>query len=424
MNPHCRQNLTLTTILAIACLLAAGCNSAPVKGAGPPPAVPVTVTSVQPQDVPIFSDFAAQTYARDTVDVRGRVSGYVEKWLFRPGSEVQQGQILYVLDVRPYEAAVVQARGSVRQSEADLEFARQQVALLQAQANLASAQANLIKAQQDYERLKPLVEADAASKQDLDAATAALRASEAAVAANKANVEQAALSTKTQIDGNQGKVEALKGALRNAELNLEYAVIRAPISGRIGDTQVPMGGLVTPTSPQPLTTIVPLDPVWVRFKVTESEYLGWAKLGRSTPGEVPLTLILADGSEFPSHGHIENTLNQVDAKTGTLELQAKFPNPKHTLLPGQFGRIRVQVEERKGAILAPQKAVQQLQSMQTVYTVGQDNKVQSTVVTTGARVGEMWVIEQGLKPGDRIIVDGQLKVRPGSVVQPSQYKGE
>ena len=410
--------------LAVACLVAVGCQSEGVKGAGQPPPVPVTVTSVQPQDVPIFADFAAQTYARDTVDVRGRVSGYVEKWLFRPGSEVQQGQVLYVLDVRPYEAAVVQARGNVRQSEADLQFARQQVALLQAQANLAAAEANLIKAQRDYERLKPLAEADAASKQDLDAATAALRASEASVAANKANVEQTALSTRTQIDSNQGKVEALKGALRNAELNLEYAVIRAPISGRVGDTQVPVGGLVMPSSVPPLTTIVPLDPMWVRFKVTESEYLAWASRGRSTPGDVPLTLILANGSEFPSKGRIENSLNQVDSRTGTLELQAEFPNPKHTLLPGQFGRVRVQVDERKGAILAPQRAVQQVQSMQAVYTVGPDNKVQSRVVVPGARIGDKWVIEQGLKPGDRIIVEGQLKVRPGSVVEPVPYKGE
>jgi membrane fusion protein (multidrug efflux system) len=357
------------------------------------------------------------------VEVRGRVEGYIEKWLFQPGSEVKAGQVLYVLDLRPYQAVVEQAKGNLKQSEADLEFARRQVSLLQAQANLASTQANLVKARQDYERLSPLVQADAASQQDLDAASAALKVSQANVNALQANVDQASLSTRTQIDAMQGRVEALGAALRTAELNLEYATILAPVSGRIGDTLIPVGGLVTPNSPQPLTTIVPLDPIWVRFKVTESEYLSWARHGQVTPGGGrPLRLILADASEFPSQGRIENALNQVDPKTGTLELQARFPNPRHTVLPGQFGRVRVALEERKNALLVPQKAVQQLQSMQTVYTVGPDNKVSMQPVTTGSRVGASWVIEQGLKPGDRVIVEGQLRVRQGARVQPQPYR--
>ncbi|HTP88496.1 MAG TPA: efflux RND transporter periplasmic adaptor subunit, partial [Bryobacteraceae bacterium] len=194
-----------------------------------------------------------------------------------------------------------------------------------------------------------------------------------------------------------------------------------PIAGRIGDTLVPVGGLVSPTAPQPLTTIVPLDPIWVRFKVTESEYLAWAKRGQKTPGG-DLTLILADGSEYPLRGRITDTLNQVDPKTGTLELQASFPNPRRELLPGQFGRIRVQVDERKQAVAIPQKAVTQMQSMQMVYTVGADNTAVQRAVVPGNRVGELWIIEQGLKPGDRIIVDGQLKVRNGAEVRPEPYR--
>ncbi len=354
------------------------------------------------------------------VDVRSRVTGYVDRWLFQPGAEVAAGEVLYVLDLRPFEAAVDQARGNLQQSEADLDFARKQVSLLQAQASLASAEANLVKAQQDDERLKPLVAADAASQQDLDAAVAALRAAEETVKANKANVEQTALSTRTQIASTGGRVESNKGALKTAELNLEYGTIRAPIGGRIGDTLVPVGGLVTPTAAQPLSTIVPLDPIWVRFQVTESEYLGWAKRGQRSPaGE--LTLILADGSEFPSKGRVTDTLNQVDPKTGTLELQASFPNPRHTLLPGQFGRIRVQVDERKDVIVIPQKAVQQIQSMQTVYTVGADNKALMRPIVTGNRTGELWIVEQGLKPGERIVVEGLLKVRPGAAVEPQPY---
>jgi membrane fusion protein (multidrug efflux system) len=373
-------------------------------------------------DVPIFSEFAAQTYARDMVEVRGHVEGYIERWEFRPGAEVAADQILYVLDLRPYEAAVQQARGNVHQSEADLEFARKQVALLTAQANLLSAQANLVKAQQDVDRLTPLVKADAASQQDLDAAAASLKANQANVNALKANVEQTALSTRTQIDSMQAKVEAMQAALHAAELNLQYGTIHAPIAGRVGDTLIPVGGLVTPTSPQPLTTIVPLDPIWVRFKVAESEYLAWTRQGGMPGAALPLTLILADQSEFPSVGHIENSLNQMDPKTATLELQARFSNPRHTVLPGQFGRVRVQVAERKGAILIPQKAVQQLQSVQTVYTVNAENRVELKPVIPGDRVGNNWIVEKGLQPGDRVIVEGQQKVRPGSLVQPQKAR--
>jgi membrane fusion protein (multidrug efflux system) len=378
---------------------------------------------VAASDVPIFSEYPAQTFARNLVEVRGRVNGYVEKWLFQPGSQVQAGQVLYILDIRPYRAAVQTAEGNLRQSEADLEFAKQQVSLLQAEANLAAAEANLKKAQQDYERLKPLVEQDAASKQDLDAAVASLRANEANVRANRANVDQVRLSTRTQIQSNEGKVASNRGALDTAGLNLNYATIRAPIGGLIGDTLVPVGGLVNSGSTQPLTTIVPLDPLYARFKISEEQYLDFVRRhGRRPEEAAPLELILADSSRFPYPGQIENTLNQVDPKTGTLEVQARFPNPEHTLLPGQFGRVRYRTEERRGVIVVPQRAVQQLQSTQTVYTVGPDNKVVARAVKTGDRAGEGWIIEQGLKTGDLVVVEGQLRVRPGMSVQPAPWK--
>jgi len=404
-------------------LLWTGCQASGQKrSVAESPLTPVMVAEVALRDVGIYSDFAAQTYARNMVEIRGRVEGYLDQWLFRPGADVKAGQVLYVLDLRPYEAAVQQAAGSLHQAEADLEFAQKQVSLLQAQANLVAAQANLLKAQQDVDRLAPMVAADAAPKQDLDSAEAALKANHANVTALTANVDQTALSTRTQIDGMKAKVEALRAALRTAELNLQYGTIRSPIDGRIGDTLVPVGGLVTPNSPQPLTTVVPLDPIWVRFKVTESEYLSWANGGRAIAGEgLPLTLTLADKSEFPLSGRIENALNQVDPRTGTLELQARFPNPKHAILPGQFGRVRVEVAQRKNAILVPQKAVQQLQSMLAVFTVDADGKVLQRAITTSDRVGSSWVVEQGLKPGDRVIVEGQLKVRPGMRVQPLPY---
>ena len=406
---------------AVMCLAMAGCQSkAQGPGGGPPPAQPVMVTAVSSSDVPIYSEYPAQTYARNTVEVRGRVDGYIDKWLYRPGQEVQAGDPLYVLDTRPYEAALEQAKGNLAQSEADLEFARKQVAVAQAEANVAVAKANQLKTKQDLDRIEPLVKDDAAAKQELDAAVAALDAGTATLNANQANLDQTRLSTRTQIASTEGKVEALRGALRTAELNLEYATIRAPISGLIGDTLVPVGGLVTTNSAQPLTTIVPVDPIWVRFKVSEAEYLAFRKRGPLT--QVPLTLVLADGSEFPQKGQIENTVNQVDPKTGTLEFQARFPNPQHTLLPGQFGKVRFQTDVRKGAILVPQRAVQQLQNTQAVFVVGPANKVESRAVTTAERVGDAWIVTQGLKSGDRIIVEGQLRVRPGMAVNPLPYR--
>jgi len=400
---------------------AAGCNSNAQNQPVAPLAPAVEVTEVAAADVPIYSEFPAETYARNMVEVRGRVEGYIEKWLFKPGSEVREGQPLYVLDLRPYQAAVQQAGGSLRQSEADLDFARQQLPLLQAEANLAAAQANLAKAQQDYDRLKPLVEHDAAPKQDLDTATTALRAAEAGVRASQANVDTTRVATSTQIASNEGKVESLRGALRNADLNLEYGTIRAPIGGLVGDTLVPVGGLVTPNASQPLTSIVPLDPIWLRFKISESQYLAYQRR-RPAPEQSHLELVLADETLFPNRGRIENTQNQVDSRTGTLELQASFPNPQHTLLPGQFGRVRFRTEERKNVILVPQRAVQQVQSMRTVFTLGADNKVLARAVQTGERVGENWIVTQGLEPGDRVIVEGLLRIRPGMVVHPEPYR--
>ena len=164
----------------------------------------------------------------------------------------------------------------------------------------------------------------------------------------------------------------------------------------MGDTLVPVGGLVTPGAAQPLTTIVPLDPMWVRFKVSESQYLAYKQRLRE---QAPLELLLADETTFPQRGRIENTLNQVDPKTGTLELQASFPNPRHTLLPGQFGRVRFQTEDRKNAILVPQRAVQQIQSLQTVFVVGPDNKAQARADRHRRPVGRILDRHQGPSTG-------------------------
>jgi len=361
-------------------LLAAGGGKAATKSTAPPPPE-VGVIHVMGEDVSTYREYPARTYARDLVEVRGRVDGYVDRRTFDIGSDVRAGQVLYVLDVRPYEAEVERARGSLAQATADI----------------AQAEAALLKARQDVERLEPLVKEEAAPKQDLDNALAARQAAEAAVTARKATVE------------------ANRAILRTAELNLEYATIRAPISGRIGDSLLQVGGLVTKTSAQPLTTIVPLDPVWVRFQVSEAEV---PLFEHAADGSLPIELVLNEGIRPPYPGQIENTLNSVNTKTGTLEVQATFRNPDHAILPGQFVRVRVRTGERPRAFLVPQRAVQELQGQHSVMTVRSDNTVQVQGVVTGDRVDQRWIVEQGLKSGDVVVVDGLQKIRPGATVTP------
>jgi len=396
-------------------------SRAQAQGNAPP--MPVSVIQIQPQDVPIYGDYASQTFARDMVEVRGRVDGYVESRRFQAGTDVRAGQILYTLDRRQYNAEVQKAKADVAQSQASLEFAKNQVALVQAEANLAQAKANLLKAQQDVDRLQPLVGQDAASQQDLDNAVASLAASKANAAALTANVDQTRLQAKTNIELATAQLESNRALLQTAELNLGYATIVAPISGRIGDSLVQVGGLVSKNSSQPLTTIVPLNPIWVRFKISDTEYLDYMhSVERQKNHVVPVSMVLADGSLFPHTGQIRNNVNQLDMKTGTLEIQCTFPNPEHVILPGQFGRVRVLKQHARNVIVVPQRAVQELQSMQSVFTVGPDNKAQVRNIVTGDRVGDGWIVTQGLKPGDQVIVEGVQKVRPGSPVQPLPYK--
>lgn len=396
--------------------ISAGCGEKSKAAAPAPPPAQVSVVEVQPSDVPVYSEYPAQTFARDIVEIRGRVDGYIQKRLFQVGSDVKAGQVLYELDARPYQADVAKAKGDLQKSIADSQFARDQVAVLQAQADVAQAEANLSKAKLDVKRLEPLVKEEAAPTQDLDNARSALLASQANLDAKNATLQQVKLQTTNTLGTSNAQVEANKALLQTAELNVNYATIRSPISGRVGDSLIQVGGLVSKTSATPLTTVVPLDPIWVRFKVSESEYLT-----HPATAKVQLAMTLADGSPYPYPGRIQNTTNQVDSKTGTLELQATFPNPKHTILPGQYGRIRFKTDEKHGALLIPQRAVSELQGQQSVFTVDAENKVQVRNVVPGDRIGDKWIITQGLKPGDRVIVEGTMKVRPGAPVSPQPY---
>src|SRR5882672_4391672 len=227
------------------------------KGPTARPPAEVLFVEVQPRTVPIVTEYVAQTYSVDMVEIRARVDGYIEKRLF------------YARDLRPYAAQVAKAKGDLGEKDAALVYAKEQVDVLQAEAQLAQAEAQLVKARLDVNRLEPLVKEEAAPQQDLDNARQSLEAAHAVWRAQKANLDQKRLSTRTNIAGAEGALAASRAALSDAELNLGYATIRSPIAGRVGDTTIQVGGLATKNSSQALTTVVPLDPISVRFKVSE-----------------------------------------------------------------------------------------------------------------------------------------------------------
>ena len=423
-RPGAAPRPLVVAVLALASLTAPGCEYFGGRKADnqPPASAPpvVQVIEASPRSVTVYSEWVAQTYSQETVEVRARVNGYIEERRFNAGNIVKQGDILYRLDDRPYKAQVDKAKGDLAQRQAELQFAQEQVQVLEAQAQLEQARAEVLRQQINVNRLVPLVAADAAPQQSLDDARQFLAAAQASFQARQASLEQAKITARTQIDSRRGTAEAAKAALDEAELNLGYATIRAQLGGRVGDTTVEVGGLSTSNSTQPLTTIIPLDPISVKFNVSEVEYLNYIQSGgtREAGRQIPLRLILADGRVFPREGRIRRELNQVDPRTGTLQLQADFPNPDGVILAGQFGRIRARVREQKNALLVPQKAVVELQGAQNVLVVGPENKVTQRSVTMGDRIGELWIAIHGLDPGDRVIVEGLLKARPGTVVNP------
>ena len=413
--------LLLATI-TLGCDAKPGASNAGQTGPGQRPPV-VVVDELRPQTVPIYTDFVAQTYSATMVDIRARVDGFIEEKAFNTGDVVQVGAVLYVLDRRPYEAAVRKARADVADRDAALAFARQQVELTEAEAELAQAAAEHVRRRMDVARFERLVPQGYVARQDLENAVQFEQTNAAVVRAKQANVEQKRLTTRQRIDSAEAALEAARALLADAELSLGYATIRAPITGRVGDTAVQVGGLVTRNSLAALTTVIPLDPISVRFKLSEAEYLAYTRRHGQTVSASPIQLVLADGTVYAHAGQIKRVLNQLDARTGTLELQADFPNPQGILRSGQFGRIRYQADEKRNALLVPQAAVQELQGARSVLTVGADNKVVSRSVVASDRVGDHWIIEQGLKAGDRVIVEGIQKVQPGMTVAPQRAAG-
>ncbi len=347
-------------------------DKAKQAGAAPPPPA-VVVAEVIQKTVPIYSEYVAQIEAKETVEIRARVQAYLAAQHFTEGTIVKKDQLLFTLDPREYEAK-----------------------LLQAKAQLEGTNARLGKAETDERRLKPLAARQAVPQQDYDNAVANLETARAGVSAAKAAVVE-------------------------AELDLSYCTIRSPISGLIGKRQVDPGNLVGKGEATLLDTVSSVDPIRVAVTVSEAEYLrlrAEQKAGKMAIG-TPLELILADGSLYPHKGTVVIVDRAVDLKTGTLSVIAEFPNPTALLRPGQFGRVRAPVGTVENAILIPKRAVQEIQGTKTVLVVGADNMVALRTIKPGESVGSLLVVQDGLKPGERVIVDGIQKARPGTKVNPT-----
>jgi membrane fusion protein, multidrug efflux system len=352
---------------------APGCT----KREAPTAAAPeVYVANVVQRDVPVYMEIVGQTRGSQDVDIRARVEGYLDKVAFTEGSFVHKGQLLYQIDPKALEAALANAK-----------------------ANLATAEARLQKANTDVNRLRPLAEQQAVSQQELDNALSAQ-------------------------DAARAQVDAHRAAVDKASLDLSYTRITSPIDGLVGTTQVKAGNLVGRGESTLLTTVSQVDPILFRAGISESEMLRIARDAEGRKGAAAsrdggrVELLLADGSTYGHKGRLDAVERAVDPTTGTLTVQFSFPNPGRLLRPGQYGRARFVIEEKKGALLVPQRAVQEMQNLHSVAVVDAENTVEFRNVKVGPRVDSLWVIDEGLKPGDKVVVEGLQRLRDGAVVSP------
>jgi len=366
----------VATVLAVGQVLpsVAGCGKKPAE-APPPPRV--EVATVVQQDTPIYSEWVATLDGYVNAQIQARVSGYVIRQAYVEGSVVRKGDLLFEIDPRPFKAALDQAKGQ-----------------------LAKAQAELGRASNDVKRDTPLAGARAIARSQLDTEVQAKLAAQAIVRAAKADVEQ-------------------------ARLNLEFTKVTSLVTGIAGIARVQIGNLVGPTSV--LTSVSQVDPIKAYFTVSEQEF---TEFHRRYPTEqsveearkrIPLELILGDGSVYERRGTIYFADREVNPATGAIRIAGVFPNPENLLRPGEFGRIRASARTRNGALLVPQRAVIELQGSHRVAVVGSDDKVTFRAVSVGERVANQWIITEGVKPGERVVVEGLLKVRDGAtvIVQPA-----
>jgi membrane fusion protein (multidrug efflux system) len=373
----------------------------PRTQASPPPVV--EVAPVEQKDVPVYGEWVGTLTGQVNADVKAQVTGYLLTRNYKEGSYARKGQLLFEIDPRPLQAALDQAKGQLAQAQAQL---------VQDQAQLVMAEANHLRSQLDVDKYGPLSKADAVSKQDFDNANQTNLA-------NKAQV-QAALAA---IAAAKAQIQADQAAVETASINLGFTRIVAPIDGIVGIAQAQVGDLVS-TSSGPLTTVSTLDPIRDYFTVSEQEYLALQKrFSDSNTDQWKLQLILADGTTYPHEGNFYFADRQVNQNTGAIQLAALFPNPGNVLRPGQYGKIRAVVRVQPNALLIPQAAVNEQQGSYLVSVVGSDNHVAIRPVQVGERTGTMWVIQDGLNPGEHVVVEGQQNLRPGMSVRTKPFKG-
>ncbi len=363
-----------TAAMFVAALWLGGCNKEEKK---PVAMVPVVETAgVVQRDVPVKKEWVGVLDGLVNATIRPQVTGYLIRQNYKEGEAVHKGQVLFEIDPRTFQAALNKAKAQLSQQIARHETAK---------ANLA--------------RIKPLAEKNAVSQKDLDDAV---------------GVELTARSA----------VEAAQAAVEEAQLNLGFTKIASPVDGIAGIAKTQLGDLVGPGMQQELTSVSTLDPIKAYVNISEREYLMAAAAGNKRMEELPLELILADGSVYPHEGHLAIMDRQIDPTTGTMKIGALFPNPENRLRPGQYGRVRATVRIQQGALLVPQRAVGEVQGKYMVAVVGADNKVDIRPVQVGPRIESDWVIEQGLKPGEQIVVEGIQKVRAGMTVTPKPFTPE
>ncbi|HKZ07967.1 MAG TPA: efflux RND transporter periplasmic adaptor subunit [Methylomirabilota bacterium] len=411
-------------LLTVGLLALAACDRSPKVGAAPKPPE-VTVVPVGQQRVPVYGQYVGQTEAVQTVEVRARVEGFIQKQVAPDGADVKEGDVLFLIDPGPIEAAVRQAEATVARDRAALGQA--EAALTQRQADVRQAQANVERDQAQFEnwrtmegRYRTLLEKELIAREQYDQINTSMTAAEATVQADRAalaNAQAALAAGQANIDNARATVRADEAALEAAKLQLSYTTVRSPLTGRMGRAEVRVGALVGKGEATLLATVSTMDPMYVSFSVSEREALSvWRR--RADAGGIRITL--PDDTEYPLEGRVDFVDRAVDPRTGTLALRATFRNPQRVLQPGQYMRLRVLLEERPAALVVPQAAVVESQGSASVYVVGADHKVQARPVKMGPRVGELWVVEDGVKPGEQVIVKGLQRVQPGMAVEPVQ----
>ncbi len=428
MNRRLQRSLMLRAIpLLSLSLIGFACSKN--KDAGKPTATTnapptVVVSQVEQRTVPIYSEFVGQTEAGQTVEVRARAQGMLEKAFFTEGSVVKKGQILYQIQKSEYEAKVLSAKAALAKAQADLSQARERVDVIQAEAKLAEANTSHSLARSDLARYVPLAKENAVTQIDLDAARAKEETAKAEVNAAQATLTNRTAAVKYNIEQAAAAVTAAKADLQLAEINLTYCTIYSPITGIIGLQNVNVGNLVGKNEPTLLTTISSSGNLDVDFSISEAYMLQLTKSGKAGSRRgVGFQLMLADNSIYDQEGRFSVVDRTVDPKTGTIKVRASFPNASNRLRPGQFARVRVAAEERQNAILVPQVAVQELQSAKYVLVVDADNKIVQRTITVADRIDDSFIVTDGLKPGERVVTEGVQKVRPGMVVKPTTAGG-